>query len=92
MSLTLQEIHDRLPNWVSSINPKALCVHNSSGFPIGYVYQDKTRSIYESYIWNDGTGMMSSNEFLSYFKHRFLLKIKDTPNYTRYIYVLQKIL
>lgn len=92
MSLTLQEIHDRLPNWVSSINSKALCVHNSSGFPIGYVYQDKTRSIYESYIWNDGTGMMSSNEFLSYFKHRFLLKIKDTPNYTRYIFVLQKII
>lgn len=92
MSLTLQEIHDRLPNWVSNINPKVLYVRNSSGFPIGYIHQDKTRSIYESYIWNDGTCMMESAKFLSYFKHRFLLTIKDTPNYTRYIYVLQKML
>lgn len=92
MSLTLNEIHDRLPNWVFSINPRVLCVHNSSGFPIGYVHQDKTRSIYESYIWNDGTAMMASVEFLSYFKRKFLLTIKDTPTYTRYIYVLQKIL
>lgn len=92
MSLTLNEIHDRFPNWVCRIHPKALSVHNSSGFPIGYVYQDKTRSIYESYIWNDGAGMMESAEFLSYFKRKFLLTIKDTPNYTRYIYDLQKIL
>lgn len=92
MSLTLNEIKNTLPNWVNRLNSKALCVHNSSGFPIGYVHQDKTISIFENYIWNDGTDMMSSNEFLSYFKHRFLLKIKDTPNYTRYIFVLQKII
>lgn len=92
MSLTLNEIKNTLPNWVSRLNSKALCVHNSSGFPIGYIHQDKTRSIYESYIWNDGTCMMESAKFLSYFKHRFLLTIKDTPNYTRYIYVLQKII
>lgn len=92
MSLTLNEIKNTLPNRVSKITSKALCVHNSSGFPIGYVHQDKTRSIFETYIWNDGTGMMASAEFLSYFKHRLLLTIKDTSNYTRYIYVLQKIL
>lgn len=92
MSLTLSEIKDKLPNQVFSITSKALCVHNSSGFPIGYIYQDKTRSIYESYIWNDGTGIVANAEFLSYFKHRPLLTIKDTPNYTRYIFVLQRIL
>lgn len=92
MSLTLSEIKNKLPNQVFNITPKVLCVHNSSGFPIGYIHQDKTRSIYESYIWNGGTCMMESNEFLSYFKHKFLLTIKDTPNYTRYIFVLQRIL
>ena len=92
MPLTLSEIKDKFPNQVFNITPKALCVHNSSGFPIGYIHQDKTRSIYESYIWNDGTGIVTNAEFLSYLKHKLLLTIKDTPNYKRYIYVLQRIL
>lgn len=90
MSLTISEIQNRLPNQVTKINSKAVYIHNSSGVPVGYIHQDKTRIIYVCYIWNGITNKLTSAEFLSYFKHRLLLTIRDNPICTRYIYALQR--
>ena len=94
MSLTLDEIRDRFPDWVGVpiyINQHILHVYKSSGLPIGCLYQDKTKCIYESYIFNDSIHALENVEFLSYFKHKHLLTIK-IDSYTRYIYVLQELL
>lgn len=90
MSLTLDMIRDRFPDWVGVpiyINQHILYVYKPSGLSIGCLYQDKTRCIYES----DSIHALESSEFLSYFKRKHLLTIK-IDSYIRYIYVLQKIL
>lgn len=94
MSLTLDKICDRFPNWVGApiyINQHTLRVYRSSGLPIGCLYQDKTRCIYGSYIDNDSIHTLANMKFLSYFKHKHLLTIK-IDSYTRHIYVLQELL
>lgn len=96
MSLTLNEIKDKFPNWVGEIYNNMLHVYKSSGLSIGCLYQDKTRCIYEGYIFNGYAYTISLNElenaeFLSHFKHKHLLTIK-IDSYTRHIYVLQRIL
>lgn len=92
MSLTLGMIKNKLPYWVGEItynNQYTLDVYKSS--LIGCLYQDKTRCIYESYIYNDSIHALENMEFLSYFKHKHLLTIK-IDSYTCHIYVLQEIL
>ena len=93
MSMTLSDIQDRFPSWLGPIyeDPYIAHVYKSSGLPIGCLYKDKSRCIYESYIYNDTIHALENVEFLSNFKHKHLLTIKD-GSYTRYVYVLQKIL
>ena len=47
MSLTLSEIQNKVAFNINQFTGSTGSVHNSSGFPIGYIHQDKTRSIYE---------------------------------------------
>lgn len=89
MSLTLSEIKDKFPNWVGKTKEGILHVYDS-GFPLGWIHQDKTRCIYESYTCEGNIHALAHAEFLSNFKHRRLLTIK-TDLFTRYIHVLQGI-
>lgn len=95
MSLTLSEIKDKFPEWKCKemyINPHTLHVFASpSGLPIGGLYKDKSRCIYESYTYYGRIHVLENAKFLSCFKHKRLLTIK-TDLYTRHIYVLQRIL
>ena len=92
MSMTLNEILNKFPNWVCETKSnKMMQVHSFSGFPLGWIHQDKTRSIiYESYTYEGNIRALAYVEFLSKFKHRRLLTIK-TDLFTRYIHVLQGI-
>ena len=91
MSMTLNDIYDRFPNWLGPIygDPYIAHVFKSSGLPIGCLYQDKSRCIYESYIYNGTIHALENAEFLSNFKHKHLLTLKSTL-YTQYIYVLKE--
>lgn len=91
MSLTLSEVLNKVADSTFSFNQFTGSVYKSSGLPIGCLYQDKTRCIYESYIYNDSIHALENMEFLSYFKHKHLLTIK-IDSYTRHIYVLQELL
>ena len=64
MCLTLSEIQNKV---AFSINQFTGSVYKSSGLPIGRLYQDKTRCIYESYIYNDTIHALENMEFLFYF-------------------------
>lgn len=89
--LTLNEIRNRFPDWVGEIYNSKLPVYKPSGYPIGCLYQDKTRCIYESYSFDGAINVIENAEFLSNFKHKCLLVTKIT-SYVRHIYVLQEIL
>lgn len=91
--MTLNDIHDKFSSWLGPIygDPYIAYVFKSSGLPIGCLYQDKSRCIYESYIYNGTIHALENAEFLFNFKHKHLLTIKD-GTYTRYVYVLQRIL
>ena len=91
MSLTLNEILNRFPNWVCKTESnRSLHVHNSSGYPLGWIYQDKTRCIYEFCSFEDSAHFLEEAEFLSNFKHRRLLTLKSIL-FTQYICVLKEI-
>lgn len=94
MSLTLGMIKNKFPHWVGEItynNQYTLDVYKSSGLLIGCLYQDKTRCIYEGYAYDNGMHELENAVFLSYFKRKHLLTIKDC-SFIRYIYVLQEII
>lgn len=92
MSLTLSEVQNKVAfSTTFSINQFTGSVYKSSGLPIGCLYQDKTRCIYEGYTYDNGIHALENMEFLSHFKHKHLLTIK-IDSYTRHIYVLQGIL
>jgi hypothetical protein len=89
--MTLNEIHNRFPNWIHKTkNNKLIRVCNSSGFPLGCIYQDGTRYIYEFCIFEGGVYFVECAEFLTNFKHRRLLTLK-TGLYMQYIGVLKEI-
>lgn len=91
MSLTLNEILNKFPSWVcESESNKSLHVHSSSGFPLGWIHQDKTRCIYEYCVFEGSVHFLEDAEFLSNFKHKRLLTIKSIL-YTQYICVLKEI-
>ena len=92
MSMTLSDIQDKFPSWLGPIygDPYIAHVFKSSGLPIGCLYQDKSRCIYESYIYGVMNALENA-EFLSHFKRKHLLTIKADAC-VRHIYVLQKIL
>ena len=108
MSLTLNDILNRFPTWVNNITdsitlhddgtwvgstvPNVLMVHNSSGFPLGYIHKDKTRCIYNSFVFDNHVNELETIEFLSYFKYKHILTLKGSSNSTNYMYVLQEIL
>lgn len=94
MSLTLDMVKNKLPDMAGQvifINQWTLNVYNNSGLPIGCLYQDKTRCIYESYTYDNGMHELENVEFLSYFKRKHLLTIKIGA-YIRCIYILQEII
>lgn len=89
--MTLDEIHNRFPNWICKTkNNKLIRVCNSSGFPLGWVYQDGTRCIYEFCIFEGGVHFLESVGFLTNFKYRRLLTL-NTGRYMQYIGVLKEI-
>ena len=91
MSLTLDKILNRFPNWVcKSESNQRLYVHSSSGFPLGWIHQDKTRCIYEYCTFEGSVHFLEDVEFLSNFKHKRLLTIKSILS-TQYICVLKEI-
>lgn len=90
MSMTLNEILNKFPNWVCETKSnKMMQVHSFSGFPLGWVHQDRTRCIYEFCSFEGSVHFLEDAEFLSNFKHKHLLTLKSTL-YTQYIYVLKE--
>lgn len=88
--MTLDEIHNRFPNWICKTkNNKLIHVCNSSGF-LGCIHQDGTRYIYEFCIFKNSIAFIESVGFLTNFKYRRLLTL-NTGRYMQYIGVLKEI-
>lgn len=78
--MKLSKILDKFPCYIN-YGDRAAIFHE--GKFVGHIHQDKTRCIYEAVLREGKVNM----EFLSQFKYRRLLRIKNML----YLYVLQGI-
>lgn len=82
--MKLSKILDKFTSHIKYGNKAAIFY---DGEFIGHVHQDKTRCIYEAVLREGKVNM----KFLSQFKYRRLLRIKNMWGSKLYLYVLQEI-